>query len=134
MAALRAKSVQQTEYFIALWKRCWRRWAYTLKSPRQAPQRGSHISLGHTEGWRINQALMAISMYCPIFVRRTTSAWALRRSTQASLTSIRQRERLRRWSTSGYTSSTRRAAGSDVRGRGNERVVLVLPVELAYNT
>jgi kynureninase len=58
MATLRAKSVQQTEYFIALWAALLAPVGYTLKSPRQAPQRGSHISLGHIEGWRINQALI----------------------------------------------------------------------------
>lgn len=58
MAALRAKSVQQTEYFVALWEALLAPVGYTLKSPRQAAQRGSHISLGHVEGWRINQALI----------------------------------------------------------------------------
>lgn len=58
MAALRAKSVQQTEYFVALWEALLAPVGYTLKSPRQAAQRGSHISLGHAEGWRINQALI----------------------------------------------------------------------------
>ena len=58
MAALRAKSVQQTDYFVALWEALLAPVGYTLKSPRQAEQRGSHISLGHAEGWRINQALI----------------------------------------------------------------------------
>lgn len=58
LAALRAKSVQQTEYFIALWEARLAPVGYTLKSPRQAAQRGSHVSLGHVEGWRINQALI----------------------------------------------------------------------------
>jgi len=58
MAALRTKSVQQTEYFVALWETLLAPVGYTLKSPRQAAQRGSHISLGHAEGWRINQALI----------------------------------------------------------------------------
>jgi kynureninase len=58
MAALRAKSIQQTEYFVALWEALLASVGYTLKSPRQAAQRGSHISLGHAEGWRINQALI----------------------------------------------------------------------------
>lgn len=58
LAALRAKSVQQTEYFIALWEALLAPVGYTLKSPQQAAQRGSHISLGHVEGWRINQALI----------------------------------------------------------------------------
>jgi kynureninase len=96
MAALRAKSVQQTEYFIALWERCWRRWA------TRSSRRARRSSAGRTSRSVTSRAgastrrSSAISMYCPIFVRRTTSAWALRRSTRASLTSIRQLERLRR--------------------------------------
>ena len=58
MAALRAKSVAQAEYLIALWEEVLRPRGYVLKSPRAAAQRGSHLSLGHAEGWRINQALI----------------------------------------------------------------------------
>ena len=58
MAALRAKSMQQTEYFITLWETMLAPLVYTLNSPRQPAWRGSHVSLGHTEGWRINQALI----------------------------------------------------------------------------
>jgi len=58
MDALRAKSVQQSEYLIALWEEMLAPLGYVLKSPRQAERRGSHISLGHAEGWRINQALI----------------------------------------------------------------------------
>ncbi len=58
MEALRAKSVQQTSFLISLWEERLAPLGYTLKSPRQAERRGSHISLGHPEGWRINQALI----------------------------------------------------------------------------
>ena len=58
MTALRAKAVQQTEYLIDLWEAMLAPLGYTLKSPRQAGQRGAHVSLGHAEGWRINQALI----------------------------------------------------------------------------
>jgi len=58
MAALRTKSVQQTGYFVALWEALLAPVGYTLKSPQQAAQRGSHLALGHVEGWRINQALI----------------------------------------------------------------------------
>ncbi len=58
MDALRAKSVAQAEYLIALWEEVLRPRGYVLKSPRAAAQRGSHLSLGHAEGWRINQALI----------------------------------------------------------------------------
>ncbi len=58
MDALRTKSIAQTTYLIALWEEVLQRRGYTLKSPRDAACRGSHVSLGHAEGWRINQALI----------------------------------------------------------------------------
>ena len=58
MDALRAKSIRQSEYLVALWEEMLAPLGYALKSPRQAERRGSHISLGHAEGWRINQALI----------------------------------------------------------------------------
>ncbi len=58
MERLRAKSVQQTEYLIELWAARLAPLGFTLNSPRAANQRGSHISLGHPDGWRIDQALI----------------------------------------------------------------------------
>jgi len=58
MEALRARSVQMTEYLIALWEELLRPLGYTLNSPRDPAQRGSHVSLGHPEGFRIDQALI----------------------------------------------------------------------------
>ncbi len=58
MDALRAKSVQQTEYLIALWEAMLQPLGYTLNSPRDPARRGSHISLGHCEGLRIDLALI----------------------------------------------------------------------------
>jgi kynureninase len=47
MDALRAKSVQQTSYLIDLWETQLAPLGYTLNSPREAAQRGSHVALGH---------------------------------------------------------------------------------------
>jgi kynureninase len=58
MAQLRAKSVRQTEYLIYLWEEWLRPLGFRLNSPQEAQWRGSHISLGHDEGWRIDQALI----------------------------------------------------------------------------
>lgn len=55
---LRAKSVQQTEYLIALWEKRLAPLGFTLNSPLEANLRGSHLSLGHPDGWRIDQALI----------------------------------------------------------------------------
>jgi len=58
MDALREKSMRQTEYLIALWEAWLEPLGYALNSPRTAEQRGSHVSLGHEEGLRIDQCLI----------------------------------------------------------------------------
>jgi kynureninase len=58
IAKVRSKSIQQTEYFIQQWKVKLSKLGYSLRSPRESSQRGSHVTLGHPEGWRINQALI----------------------------------------------------------------------------
>lgn len=58
MERLRAKSVAQTEYLIALWEEFLAPLGVTLNSPRDPQRRGSHVSLGHAEGLRIDRALI----------------------------------------------------------------------------
>ncbi|MCA9927232.1 MAG: kynureninase [Anaerolineales bacterium] len=67
MQDLRAKSVQQTEYLIALWEAWLAPLGFALHSPRQPAQRGSHISLAHPDGWRIAQALINDKKVLPDF-------------------------------------------------------------------
>jgi kynureninase len=55
---LRAKSVGQTEYLIDRWEAELAPLGFALRSPRDPARRGSHVSLGHPEGWRINRALI----------------------------------------------------------------------------
>jgi kynureninase len=55
---LRAKSVRLTEYLIYLADQWLAPLGFNLGSPRQARQRGSHVSLRHPEGYRINRALI----------------------------------------------------------------------------
>jgi kynureninase len=64
---LRAKSVRQTEYLIALWETLLEPLGFTLRSPRDASRRGSHVSLGHPDGWRIDQALIEEMRVLPDF-------------------------------------------------------------------
>ena len=65
---LRAKSVRQTEYLIALWETLLAPLGYRLNSPRDARLRGSHVSLGHPEkGLRINRALIDQMRVVPDF-------------------------------------------------------------------
>ena len=67
MEALRAKSVAQTEYLIDLWQAVLAPLGFTLNSPRDAARRGSHVSLGHAEGMRIDLALINDLQVLPDF-------------------------------------------------------------------
>lgn len=69
MEQLRAKSVAQTDLMVRLWEEQLEPLGYTLKSPRDAAMRGSHIALGHEEGWRINLALRRDMGVLPDFRR-----------------------------------------------------------------
>jgi kynureninase len=55
---LRRKSVQQTEYLMALYELKLADLGFTSGSPREPARRGSHVSLRHPEGYRINRALI----------------------------------------------------------------------------
>ena len=67
MDFVRVKSVQQTEYLIALYEYLLRPLGFQLNSPRDAAWRGSHVSIGHPEGWRINRALIEQMHVLPDF-------------------------------------------------------------------
>jgi kynureninase len=69
MDALRAKSTAQTEYLIGLWEAVLAPLGFTLNSPRNASRRGSHVSLGHAEGLRIDLALIEDMQVLPDFRR-----------------------------------------------------------------
>nr|VFK42323.1 MAG: Kynureninase [Candidatus Kentron sp. SD]VFK48217.1 MAG: Kynureninase [Candidatus Kentron sp. SD]VFK79816.1 MAG: Kynureninase [Candidatus Kentron sp. SD] len=58
MGPLRAKSIEQTEYLIHLADQWLVPLGFTLGSPRQSENRGSHVSLRHADGWRISQAMI----------------------------------------------------------------------------
>jgi kynureninase len=64
---LREKSVKQTEYLIGLWEETLRPLGVKLNSPRNAACRGSHVSLGHPEGLRIDRALIEEMHVIPDF-------------------------------------------------------------------
>ena len=67
LVALREKSVRQTEYLVGLWEALLEPLGFTLNSPRDPRQRGSHVSLGHRDGWRIDQALIGEMGVLPDF-------------------------------------------------------------------
>jgi kynureninase len=58
MEKLRDKSISQTEYMISLFDELLAPLDFSLGSPRDANQRGSHISLRHPQAYRITRALI----------------------------------------------------------------------------
>ena len=67
MESIRAKSIQQGSYLIELWQSWLEPLGFYLNSPKDAARRGSHISLGHPNGWRISQALINEMQVIPDF-------------------------------------------------------------------
>ncbi len=57
MGPIRAKSLHQSEYLVSLWETELEPLGFTLNSPRDGAHRGSHVSFGHDEGYRIDQAI-----------------------------------------------------------------------------
>ncbi len=64
---LREKSVALTEYAIELHDSLLAPLGFSLGSPRTADKRGSHVSLRHAEGYRINRALIEDMQVIPDF-------------------------------------------------------------------
>lgn len=64
---LRHKSVRLTSYLVYLADTILSSWGFALGSPREVAQRGSHVSIRHPEGYRINQALIKEMQVLPDF-------------------------------------------------------------------
>lgn len=64
---IRKKSVLMTEYFIQLAQTFLVPLGYSINSPLDADVRGSHVSLGHAEGLRIDKALIDVYKIIPDF-------------------------------------------------------------------
>ena len=58
MEALRAKSILMTDYAVYLTNHVLAPLGFTLGSPRDSARRGSHISIRHADGYRINRAMI----------------------------------------------------------------------------
>ena len=67
MPRLRRKSLAQTDYLVALSDHFLAPLGFSLGSPRAGARRGSHISLRHPEGYRINRALIEVLNLIPDF-------------------------------------------------------------------
>jgi kynureninase len=64
---IRAKSVQMTEYLIGLFDHFLAPLGFILGSPRTSNRRGSHVSIRHAKGYRINRALIEEMNVIPDF-------------------------------------------------------------------
>jgi kynureninase len=64
---IRRKSIQLTSYMITLVEAMLAPLGFTLGSPRDADQRGSHVSIRHAEGYRINRTLIEEMKVIPDF-------------------------------------------------------------------
>ena len=64
---IRAKSTAQTTYLLALYEALLEPLGFRLGTPQEGGFRGSHVSMGHVEGWRIAQALIQEGNVLPDF-------------------------------------------------------------------
>jgi kynureninase len=67
MVRIREKSVRLSEYMIQLYDCILAPLGFRLGSPRDPGLRGSHVSLRHPEGYRINRALIEEMHLIPDF-------------------------------------------------------------------
>lgn len=67
MQALRTKSILMTDYAAYLTDHVIAPLGFSLGSPRDATRRGSHISIRHAEGYRINRAMIEEMNVIPDF-------------------------------------------------------------------
>jgi len=65
--AIREKSILLTEYAIYLFDEILSPLGFSLGSPRNSERRGSHVSIRHPEGYRINRALIEEMNVLPDF-------------------------------------------------------------------
>ncbi|MFI5197466.1 MAG: kynureninase [Thermoanaerobaculia bacterium] len=63
----REKSVAQGEFLVRLWEALLEPRGVTLRSPREAARRGSHVSFGHPESLAIDRALIEEMEVIPDF-------------------------------------------------------------------
>ncbi len=64
---IRKKSIAQTSYLIDLFDQRLAPLGFSLGTPRDPAQRGSHVSIRHPEGYRINRALIEEMALIPDF-------------------------------------------------------------------
>ena len=68
MGNIRRKSILQSEYLVYLWEQKLKPLGFETGSPKEAEQRGSHISLRHPEAYRICKALIEPKDGSPVII------------------------------------------------------------------
>ena len=68
MKNLREKSVAQTNYLIELIENLLTPIGFTIASPTNSNERGSHISIQHPEGYQINRAMIEPTNGSPVII------------------------------------------------------------------
>jgi kynureninase len=68
MKNLREKSVAQTNYLIELVENLLTPFGFTIASPTNSKERGSHVSIQHPEGYRINRAMIEPIAGTPVII------------------------------------------------------------------
>ncbi|MGC2241433.1 MAG: kynureninase [Acidimicrobiia bacterium] len=67
IVALRGKSQALTQFLIEQWEEHLQPLGFELATPLDPSRRGSHVSLGHEEAWRITQAMIGAAQVLPDF-------------------------------------------------------------------
>jgi len=67
MDSIRAKSILMTDYASFLTDDLLAPFGFSIGSPRDSAKRGSHISIRHADGYRINRALIEEMNVIPDF-------------------------------------------------------------------
>lgn len=67
IGALRDKSQALTQFLIEQWEEHLQPLGFELATPLDPSRRGSHVSLGHEEAWRITQAMIEAAQVLPDF-------------------------------------------------------------------
>ncbi len=67
IVALRSKSQALTRFLIEQWEEHLQPLGFELATPLEPNRRGSHVSLGHGEAWRITRAMIEAAQVLPDF-------------------------------------------------------------------
>ena len=65
--AIRAKSVELSDFLISQWETHLERYGFDLSSPRDVKHRGSHVAISLDEAWPVTKAMIEVGNVIPDF-------------------------------------------------------------------